>query len=90
MLTEPWYEVSSSKSADPTPSAWGLWGRSPHVGKGEFGGQCQRFACVNGDAQWLNETDARYYCMTCADAFNAAALRNGEVPMCVLLGERAA
>ena len=52
--------------------------------KGEYSGQCARVACENREAHWFNETNGRYYCATCAGAFNEVCRRNGQEPLCEL------
>jgi len=53
-------------------------------GKGEHGGECQRIACDQGNARWFNQTNARYYCATCARTFNDISRRHGQAPLCEL------
>ena len=53
-------------------------------GKGEFGGQCHRIACDSKGAHWFNETNGKYYCASCASAFNLVAQKNGQPPLCEL------
>ena len=60
------------------------------MGKGMQGGECNRTACHNPDAQWFNRSTRAYYCGECAMKLNHAnpvdALRLFNGPLCVYSG----
>lgn len=39
--------------------------------KGEFGGSCNRSACLKPHATWYNHSTRLYYCRECANLMNA-------------------
>ncbi|UCV26761.1 hypothetical protein [Ferribacterium limneticum] len=38
--------------------------------KGEFGGSCNRSACLAPGANWYNHSTRKYYCRACAEWLN--------------------
>lgn len=38
--------------------------------KGEFGGSCNRSACLRPGANWYNHSTRKYYCESCAHWLN--------------------
>lgn len=75
---KPWWQMPLATSG----VQHGHLSRAPE--KGEYGGECQRIACDNGEAHWFNETNGRYYCGSCARTFNEVSRRNGQSPLCEL------
>ncbi|MGH8482512.1 MAG: hypothetical protein ACRES8_08625 [Nevskiaceae bacterium] len=52
--------------------------------KGDYNGHCQRLACDCAGAHWFNTSNGRYYCSTCARAFNEVLRQQGLRAICEL------
>lgn len=74
---KPWWQMPNAGR----PRQWSVPGEP---GKGAFGGICFRVACDRSSAHWFNETNGRYYCVSCAKAFNEVSQRHGQRPLCEL------
>lgn len=52
--------------------------------KGDYGDECNRTACKQGEAVFYNHVTQRYYCSWCAGQINASAKQSGMSPLCNL------
>lgn len=55
--------------------------------KGEYGGECNRTACKNTNAQWYNKVTEAFYCTKCARMINESSNQSNQGDLCELKKE---
>lgn len=55
--------------------------------KGEHGGECNRTACKNTNAQWYNKVTEAFYCTKCARMINESSNQSNQGDLCELKRE---
>jgi len=55
--------------------------------KGQHGGECNRTACKNENAQWYNKVTEAFYCTKCARMINESSNQSNQGDLCELKRE---